>query len=44
MRKDNSKEISDYEMIKQILNNADSTALYHVEIVFFSKEGGEDEK
>lgn len=38
--KEPTQEISEYETLKQSLNDNDTAVLYHIEIVFSPKEGG----
>ena len=38
--KEPTQEISEYETLKQILNENATAVLYHIEIVFSPKEGG----
>lgn len=38
--KEPTQEISEYETLKQILNDNDTSVLYHIEIVLSPKEGG----
>ena len=38
--KEPTQEISEYETLKQILNDNDTAVLYHIEIVLSPKEGG----
>ena len=38
--KEPPQEISEYETLKQILNDNDPAVLYHIEIVLSPKEGG----